>query len=90
MPHLAGYKEMEITGHDIGIVGSMVHNLPAVSVNSIKSSDFNLFGPLRSMWLACDVQEKTVEARSPPGYSHCMPVSFMVEYEPCCNSGTNV
>ena len=62
MPHLAGYKEMEITGHEIGIVGSMVHNLQAVSVSSMKPSDFNCFGLLRSMWLACDLQEKTVEA----------------------------
>ena len=85
MPHLAGYKQMEITGHEIGIAGSMVHNLPTVSVSSIKPSDFNLFVPLRSMWLSCDLQEKTVEA----SYSHFMPVSFMVEYEPCCYSGTN-
>lgn len=62
MPHLAGYKEMEITGPETGIVGSMVHNLSAVSVSNIKPSDFNLFGLLRSMWLACDLQEMTVEA----------------------------
>jgi len=92
MPHLAGCKKVEITDHEIGIVGSMVPNLPAVSVSSIKPSDFNLFEPLRSMWLACDLQEKTGEASC-----HLLATAtlclllllFMVGYEPCCYSGTN-
>jgi hypothetical protein len=28
---LNGSKEMEVTGHDIGTVGIMVHNLPVVA-----------------------------------------------------------
>ena len=51
------FKEMEITGREVGTVGRLFQKLIALEpVTSLEPNDFSLFGHCRIVWLAGDVQ----------------------------------
>jgi hypothetical protein len=60
---LIQFKEMEITRNEIRIVVRVVHNLPAVALQSVTSPVSSMapaiyisLDPLRSSWLSSDLQ----------------------------------
>jgi transcriptional regulator with AAA-type ATPase domain len=83
MLFITGSKEMETTAHNIGNVGELVNNIPAIVLQSVTSQlaewrpmiSISL-DPLQNTWLASDLhQTLTRNKMSSPVYRHLAPIS---------------
>jgi hypothetical protein len=88
---LKGSKEMEFTEHEIGTVGSVVHNFPAAvgPVGTGAVSDFLNVDHLSRSWLSGDLWKMMMWRKlSPPGYRSVTPIFCMPGYKPWWHGGT--
>ena len=84
---LKGSKEIEINGHEIGTVGSMVCNYP---VGSMMPNDFHLFGPLKKH-LATKQFAADADGKLTVTWLQTLETDFYIMiYKPWCHSDTNM
>jgi len=93
---------METTAHNIGNVGKLVDNPPAIVLQTVTSQlaewspmiSISL-DPLQSTWLASDLHQTLTRSKLPsPGYRHLAPISSTALREQalvqCCDKCLNV